>query len=59
MSEIFIALKTDKEETPLGVGRNIRELERKLGLKERSLEYCIYKGVPNKRLNLTVQRVII
>lgn len=57
MSELFIAVKTDEDETPLGVGKSLRELERKLGLKERSLEYCCYNGIPNKRLKLKVRRV--
>lgn len=59
MSDLFIAVKTDEAETPLGVGKSLRDLEQKLGLKKRTLEYCFYHGIPNKRLKLSVRRVKI
>ncbi|MGN0414495.1 MAG: hypothetical protein ACI4FX_03275 [Agathobacter sp.] len=57
MTDLFIAVQTDETETPLGVGKSLQELEDKLGLKRRTLEYCFYKGIPNKRLKLQVRRV--
>lgn len=59
MSDLFIAVQTDENETPIGVGRSLSELEDKLGLKRRTLEYCYYKGIPNKRLKMQVRRVRI
>lgn len=59
MADIYIAVKTDTAETPLGVGKSVRDLERKLGLNERALEYAAYNNIPNKRLQLRVKRVRI
>lgn len=59
MADLYIAVKTDRAETPLGVGRSVRDLERKLGLSERALEYTAYHGIANKRLQLQVRKVRI
>lgn len=59
MADLYIAVKTDPAETPLGVGKSVRDLERRLGLNERTLEYTAYHGKVNKRLQLQVRKIKI
>lgn len=56
MSDVVMAVKDDENGTILCAGRSVRELERKLALKPRTLEHNCYKGIVNKRYGIKVER---
>ena len=56
MSYLLIA-EDCRDRSPLGVARSRSQMEAKLNLPKRSLENCLYKGIPYKKAGITVTRV--